>query len=103
MTKQDEIMQNVTQISQNINKVEEDSKDRASLVREELKVVEAALTQSFQDLENKVAVDESTLQHRVQIAFDKTNGKFRDQFEEMVQDHQRQMASADADINQKFL
>ena len=47
MIKQDEIMQNVTQISQNINKVEEDSKDRASLVREELKVVEAALTQSF--------------------------------------------------------
>jgi hypothetical protein len=66
-------------------------------------VVEAALTQSFQDLENKVAVDESSLQHRVQLAFDKTNGKFRDQFEEMVQDHQRQMASADADINQKFL
>ena len=103
MAKQDEILQNITHISQNVNKVEEDSKDRASLVREELKVVEAALTQSFQDLENKVAVDESTLQHRVQIAFDKTNGKFRDQFEEMVQDHQRQMASADADINQKFL
>lgn len=41
--------------------MEEDGKDRATLVREELKVVEAALTQQLQDLENKVAVDDSTL------------------------------------------
>jgi hypothetical protein len=48
-------------LSQNINKVEEDSKDRATLVREELKVVESALNQNLNELENKVAYDESTL------------------------------------------
>ena len=90
-------------VSQNLSKIEEDGKDRATLVREELKVVEAALTQQLQDLENKVAVDDSTLQQRVQIAFDKTNVKFKDQFEQMVFGHQKQISEADADINQKFL
>ena len=66
----------MTMLQQNINKVDEDGKDRASLVREELRVIESALTSSFTDLEQKLAVDDSSLQHKVQVAFDKTNGKF---------------------------
>jgi len=66
----------MTMLQQNINKVDEDGKDRASLVREELRVIESALTSSFTDLEQKLAVDDSSLQQKVQVAFDKTNGKF---------------------------
>lgn len=89
LRKQDEFHSSMTMLQQNINKVDEDGKDRSSLVREELRVIEAALTSSFSDLENKIAVDDSTLQQRVQIAFDKTNGKFTEQFDSMVLDHKK--------------
>jgi|TARA_B110000285_G_scaffold78323_1_gene90183 hypothetical protein len=76
LRKQDEFHSSMTMLQQNINKVDEDGKDRASLVREELRVIESALTSSFTDLEQKLAVDDSSLQQKVQVAFDKTNGKF---------------------------
>jgi hypothetical protein len=66
-------------------------------VKDELKVVEAAINSQLQDLENKVAGDDSTLQQRLQIAFDKTNVKFLDQFEQMVADYQKQIAKFDAE------
>jgi hypothetical protein len=87
MRKQEEMQTTLNLITHNFNKVQEDSQDRAALVREELKAVEGALTQQLQDLQNKVAVDDSTLQQRVQIAFDKTNGKFKEHFEQMMIDH----------------
>jgi len=87
MRKQEEMQTTLNLITHNFNKVQEDSQDRAALVREELKAVEGALTQQLQDLQNKVAVDDSTLQQRVQVAFDKTNGKFKEHFEQMMIDH----------------
>ena len=87
MRKQEEMQTTLNLITHNFNKVKEDSQDRAALVREELKAVEGALTQQLQDLQNKVAVDDSTLQQRVQVAFDKTNGKFKEHFEQMMIDH----------------
>lgn len=76
--KQDEMQGTVNVLAQNLSKIEEDAKDRAQLVRDELKVVESGLTQQFQELQNKIAGDDSTLQQRVQIAFDKTNFKFKE-------------------------
>ena len=61
LRKQDEFHSSMTMLQQNINKVDEDGKDRASLVREELRVIESALTSSFTDLEQKLAVDDSSL------------------------------------------
>ena len=51
----------VNVLAQNLSKIEEDAKDRAQLVRDELKVVESGLTQQFQELQNKIAGDDSTL------------------------------------------
>lgn len=47
LRKQDELHSSMQQLSQNINQVEEDSKDRASLIREENRVLESALTASY--------------------------------------------------------
>lgn len=61
------------------------------------------LQQQIHDLANKVAMEDSTLQARVQLAFDKTNGKFKDYFETMMLDHQKQMASIGQETNARFL
>lgn len=39
----------------------------------------------------------------MQLAFDKTNGKFKDYFETMMLDHQKQMASIGQETNARFL
>jgi len=44
MRKQEEMQTTLNLITHNFNKVQEDSQDRAALVREELKAVEGALT-----------------------------------------------------------
>ena len=99
----DEIKTTLNLVTHSITKIDEDTKDRAQLLREEFKAVESAMSQQIQDLQNKIAMDESTLQHKVQIAFDKTNGKFKEYFETMMHDHQKQMASIGNETNQRFL
>lgn len=56
-------------------------------MREEFKSSESALAQQIQDLQNRIAMDDATLQQRVQLAFDRVNGKFKDYFETMMHDH----------------
>jgi len=56
-------------------------------MREEFKASESQMAQQIQDLQNKMAMDDATLQQRVQLAFDKTNGKFKEYFETMMHDH----------------
>ena len=48
-------------------------------------------------------MDDATLQQRVQLAFDKTNSKFKEYFETMMHDHQKQMASIGQETNARFL
>ena len=99
----DEIKTTLNLITHNVQKQDEDGKDRLNLMREEFKASEGAMAQQIQDLQNKIAMDDATLQQRVQLAFDKTNGKFKDYFETMMHDHQKQMASIGQETNERFL
>lgn len=59
--KNDDMQTTINLISRNIAKVDEDGRDRIQLLREELKANQAAITQQLIDVQNKVAVDDSTL------------------------------------------
>lgn len=99
----DEIKTTLNLMSHQVQRVETDSKDRLTLLREEVKATEGAVQQTMQDLSNKIAMDDATLQQRVQLAFEKTNGKFKEYFETMMNDHQKQMAAIGQETNARFL
>lgn len=74
-------------INNQLAKIDEDSKDRVNLFKEEYNASNGAFQQQISEMSNKISMDDSTLQQRVQYAFDRTNGKFKEYFETMMHDH----------------
>lgn len=99
----DDLKTTINLINNNISKISDDSRDKIKLLKEEFVTSQTVLQQQLHDLANKVSMEDSTLQARVQLAFDKTNGKFKDYFETMMLDHQKQMASIGQETNARFL
>jgi hypothetical protein len=89
-------------LTQRVNKAEEDGRDRASTVRDELKVVETAHSQQLLELQTKLTVEVTALQERFQSSFDKTAGKLREQLDQQTSDHQKQITETTLEINERF-
>ena len=100
--KQEDLQASVAMLTQKVNKAEEDGRDRASTVRDELKVVETAHSQQLLELQTKLTVEVTALQERFQSSFDKTAGKLREQLDQQTSDHQKQITETTLEINERF-
>lgn len=102
LRKQEDLQANVAMLTQKVNKADEDGRDRASAVRDELKVVETAHSQQLLELQTKLTVEVTALQERFQSSFDKTAGRLREQLDQQASDHQKQITETTLEINERF-
>lgn len=102
LRKQEDMQGRVAALTSRLTKVEDDSRDRASTLREELKVVETAHSQQILELQTKQTVEITALQEKFQATFEKTAGRLREQLDQQASDHQKQITDTTLELNDRF-
>ena len=100
--KQEEMQTSFSLLTQNLGKVEEDARERALQVRDELRNVEAAQAQQLADLTTKLNLELAAVNSKTTNGLERLASKTNEDFEAMEKSTNKTISGTMAELNNRF-
>lgn len=100
--KQDDFSTTTAMLAQSLNKVEEDARDRAQMVRDEVRTLEASQGQQIADLQTKMNLELTAVGAKTQGGFDRLNAKQREELETVKQNVDKRVQTTIQEVSDRL-